>query len=597
MKKKKHAHSLRTQIVIVSMMFAVVLALAASAETYLVSYRYLRSAQKQSLRNNLQVLAGEIDTDLDHTMTFLNWLSFDSSVNNYLVQASNENKPFSSYKSQAVATYDRMLDEFYSCELRGIVNRAVIAPADGNTFIQILTTTENSRFETGALMASDYFQKLLHKGDTWTGIVESRATGSSSEKVIPIVRPIISTSSSKILGWVYLELSPEVVAKQFSHYTLADGETLYVTIGDDNSYIWQDGVFQEAQIPDSVISCSLQEDGWSIHLATHTWMVPPAGELIHIVVLLFVFMVLFGLLLSVLLQYRVTRPVNRLLVKIERTANGDFTRDPSIEWEDELGTIGKGINDLSENVDRMMKKQVQDERTKQELNYEILQSQINPHFMYNTLNTIKWMAVIQGADGIADVSTALSRLLKNVAKGKGSLIPLSEEIHLVDDYFTIMKYRYCGTIELEYDIADQGLLSCMVNRFSLQPIVENAIFHGIEPNGGAGKIRIHIYPGESKVETPLADHPVPDWFMDVTDNGVGMSQEAISKTLSGQTADDTDFFRHVGVSNVQQRIRFHFGETFGITIDSVQGKYTTMHFHLPQVREGDKTVVQNSDRG
>ncbi|MDD6691492.1 MAG: histidine kinase [Lachnospiraceae bacterium] len=582
---------------IVTMMFAVSFALAASAETYLVSYRYLRRAQKQSLRNNLQVLAGEIDTDLDHTMTFLNWLSFDSSVNNYLMLASRDDLPFSSYKSQAVATYDRMLDEFYSCELRGIVERAVIAPADGNTFIQILTTTGNSRFETDTLMASDYFQKLMRGDDTWIGIVESRVMGKSAEKVIPIVRTITSNSSSKILGWVYLELSPEVVSKQFSHYTLADGETLYVTIGDGCSYVWKDGVFQEAKIPDNVISCSLQENGWSIHLATQTWMVPPAGELVHIVVLLFVFMVLFGLLLSVLLQYRITRPVNRLLVSIGRTANGDFSRDPAIEWDDELGAIGKGINDLSENVDRMMKKQVQDERTKQELNYEILQSQINPHFMYNTLNTIKWMAVIQGADGIADVSTALSRLLKNVAKGKGSLIPLSEEIHLVDDYFTIMKYRYCGTIELEYEIADRELLSCMVNRFSLQPIVENAIFHGIEPNGGAGKIRIHIYPGKSRVETPLAGHPVPDWFMDVTDNGVGMSQEAIQKTLSGQSTDDTDFFRHVGVSNVQQRIRFHFGETFGITIDSVQRKYTTMRFHLPQVREGERTDVQNSDCG
>lgn len=597
MKTKPKFHSLRWQILIISMTFAVVLALAASTETFLVSYRYLRTAQRQSLRNNLQVIAGEIDTDLDHTVTFLNWLEFDSSVSNYLELADDESRPFYSYRSQAVTTYERINDEYNNTELMDSVIRAVIAPCNGNTFIQIISGV-GTRFDPQTLMASPYFSELCDSPRlVWAGLVKGTELGSGTrEDVIPIIRPIEGASSSEIIGWVYLELSTDILSGPLERYTLSDGEALYVTLGEGNSYRYDHGSFIREEVPEGALSCSLQQSGWSISLVTSAWMRPMSGDLIRIVFVLFAFMVAFGFLMSVILRNRITRPVEKLLSRIQKTGTGDFTRDPSIEWNDEFGQIGRGINDLSENVDRMMKKQVQDERTRQELNYQILQSQINPHFMYNTLNTIKWMATIQGANGIADVSTALSRLLKNVAKGNGSLIPLREEIHLVDDYFTIMKYRYCGTIELEYRIDDQSLLDCMVNRFSLQPIVENAIFHGIEPNGRAGKITIHIFNGDTMERTAMADHPVQTFRIDVEDNGVGMTEEAIAKVLSGTQTDNTDFFRHVGVSNVLQRIRFAFGENFGITIDSEVGKYTVMHFYLPQIRMEERDV-QGTDRG
>ena len=92
-----------------------------------------------------------------------------------------------------------------------------------------------------------------------------------------------------------------------------------------------------------------------------------------------------------------------------RIAGGDFSRDPSVEWEHELGDIGRGINDLSENVSELMEKRLEDEKQKQDLEYKMLQSQINPHFLYNTLNSIKWMATIQGATGISEMTTSLSR--------------------------------------------------------------------------------------------------------------------------------------------------------------------------------------------
>ena len=597
MTMKKKYHSLRFQIMSISMIFAFLLAAGASLETFFVSYRYLRRERTQALENNLQVMAGELDSDLDHAETFLNWLQFDSSVSNYLKQASNPSLSFPDYRLQAVTTYQRVSDAYYSSELSAIAGRAVLVPESGCTFIQIMNHGSDSRFTLEMLTSSDYFDSLRSgNAHHWIGIVERQAGIGSSEQVIPVLRSIKQSASPEEAGFAYLELKPEMIRQQFTHYTLQRGEQLYVSIGEGNTYRFENGGFVRDELPDGVLTTRLQTAGWSISLLPSADPFPPAVELLLIVAVLFLLMLLFGFLFSVILRNRITRPVGKLLIKIQKTADGDFSRDPSIEWEDEFGAIGSGINDLSENVDRMMKERVQDERKRQELNYEILQSQINPHFMYNTLNTIKWMAVISGADGISDVATALSRLLKNVAKGKGSLIPLREEIGLVDDYFMIMRYRYSGAVELSYQIEDQSLLDCLVNRFSLQPIVENAIFHGIEPNGRAGKITISVYAGTKQVSTLLTKKQVPEFFIDVTDNGIGMSLEAIDRILSGKGQDDTDFFRHVGVSNVQQRIRFCFGPEFGISIESRQGEYTTMHFHLPEVREGERNV-QDSDCG
>ena len=161
--------------------------------------------------------------------------------------------------------------------------------------------------------------------------------------------------------------------------------------------------------------------------------------------------------------------------------------------------------------------------------------------------------------------------MKNISKSNEDLIPIGDEFSLVDDYFTIMKYRYGGTIDLEYITDDEVLLKQRINRFSLQPIIENAIFHGIEPKGSAGRITIHTYKKDDNV------------IIDVTDNGVGMTKDAIADVLSGASQTSTEFFRQIGVYNVNERIKYTFGENYGISIESEPGVYTTMRFTLPFV--------------
>ena len=233
-----------------------------------------------------------------------------------------------------------------------------------------------------------------------------------------------------------------------------------------------------------------------------------------------------------------------------------------------------------------MEKRVSDEKQKKDLEYQILQSQINPHFLYNTLNSIKWMATIQNAGGIADMTTALARLLKNVSKGTASMIPLREELDLIKDYFLIQQYRYGGSVTIEYQIQSDELYNCQIHRFSLQPIIENALFHGIEPKGAAGRIIVSAEAEEIAGEKGL--------LIRVTDNGIGMSEEMIEKVLREDTDshNKTEFFRHVGISNVNKRIQYDFGSEYGITITSRQGEYTTMTIRLPYLLFTEKQLAE-----
>ena len=190
---------------------------------------------------------------------------------------------------------------------------------------------------------------------------------------------------------------------------------------------------------------------------------------------------------------------------------------------------------MSQDLAALIQKRIQDEKERKDLEYRILQSQINPHFLYNTLNSIKWMATIQGASGISEMTTALARLLKSISKGSHNRITLREELNLVKDYFLIQQYRYGGSISLECEISEEALYDCLIHRFTLQPLIENALFHGIEPKGCAGKIRI-----SANLDREAARQP--RLIISVWDNGIGMDAETIKRVLSGTQKPTADFF-------------------------------------------------------
>lgn len=277
--------------------------------------------------------------------------------------------------------------------------------------------------------------------------------------------------------------------------------------------------------------------------------------------------------LSLVFSSSFTRPIEEVIEKIQYIAEGNF------DYPHDIGPGGKKFELLYQNLYKMesdIKKMIAEnsrrEKEKRQLELSMLQMQINPHFLYNTLNSIKWMAVFQRAKGIETMVNSLGIVLQASYSKTDEFVTLREELDILGHYLNIQKIRYQGKIQMNLICENQQLLSCYVPRFILQPVVENAVFHGIAPKDGEGEIKIAI---EEEKENLL---------ISVEDNGVGMEAEVLEKVLKRTEGKKQG---HIGLGNVHSRIRLIYGEKYGAQVESQKGKYTKVSIVMPKQSKGE----------
>ena len=572
---------------------------------------FLRKNQIQSSEFSLQLITTHVASDMADIIYFSKWTCSNSEVLNYLERmkdvsslSPSSDAAAENLRSLALNSFARFKEEYQNTYPKDYITHALISTESMNQFLHILGPSEASRAGAArTIHQAPYFETLYHAPDfLWIGLQDDLFIRVNPPKVIPIIRPVYDKFSSDIIGWSYLSISQNLFTDYLASYPMADDGILFFTMGDLTYYL-KDGQFEVAgtmYTPLKTLESYSLDDatqvqtvkmtdgskrtiitipvegvkGWSFsQILSETQMAQQRNFYFMLIAGSCLIIFCLGFLLMFLLNRIINVPVKAIREKIDAVSHGDFSREPAIEWDHELGDIGKGINSLSTSIVNLMEKRIEDEKHKKDLEYQILQSQINPHFLYNTLNSIKWMATIQGAGGIAEMTTALARLMKNVSKGTNVPIPLREELDLVKDYFLILQYRYGGSITLECKVASEDLYSCLIHRFTLQPIIENSLFHGIEPKGQAGTITVTADSEDTDSGKVLQ--------ICVTDNGVGMSPETIEQVLNGDASSSTDFFRHVGINNVNQRIKYAFGENYGISITSEVGVYTAITITIP----------------
>ncbi|MGL5436290.1 MAG: sensor histidine kinase [Lachnospiraceae bacterium] len=516
-----------------------------------------------------------------------------------------------SLRNTALTSFKRLREEYYNTGSSKLTIRTIISPLNTTNYLQMIPSSAFSVANAAEMIPQmSFFDDLYHASDyKWIGTRQGLPYSQNQTNIIPIVRPILSLNTQEHMGWLYTEVSASVITDAIHSFPLEADSFLYITIGTERYlYSPKDKLLiansQDYEIIRPLESDILQTDTASYEVRMdngkkgilitrslgipdwHISQVMTANPFSHPQMYLSLFLTIFlmiltlGIIMTYLLNRIINQPIRLITKKLLAISQGDFSPDDSIEWNHEFGEIGKGINLLSRNVVNLMNTRLQDERQKADLEYQILQSQINPHFLYNTLNSIKIMALMQGANGISEMTTSLARLLKNVSKGSSSLITLKEELALLKDYLVIQEYRYGGGISVTYDIEGEQLLDYYIHRFTLQPIIENSLFHGIEPKGGVGKIRLKI--------TEIASgekNSIPCLFITVNDDGIGMDSITIKTVLEGTNETSKLFFKKVGISNVNQRIRHSFGTDYGLTIESTPGKGTQVEIKIPCLPE------------
>ena len=571
---------------------------------------FLRKNQIQSSQFNLQVVSNNISEDMKDIIYFSKWCCFNSTIRDYLEAFEGQTKLPTALKDSdnlrplALSAHSRLKEEYYNTRSNKYIARVIVSSVNENNFLQMAASANCTSPNAASIIHNEnFFEKLYESPDfLWFGMVNDPFSEISGETFIPIVRPV--KLNSQIIGWTYVEISSHIFTDSLSSYPLPDDSMILLDIG-GITYVFDSGCWREMNFTfkdtvqliktDSlsqrtqvlcvtndkgeeriVVECPIEGiENFRLIQVLSKQQFKQKNIYLLLILGICLFILSMGVLLIFLLNKIIMEPIQELSSKISSISTGNFSHDSSIEWEHELGQIGKGINNMSNNIISLLNKKVSDEKQKRDLEYQILQSQINPHFLYNTLNSIKWMATIQNANGIADMTTALARLLKNVSKGTASFITLREELDLVKDYILIQQYRYGGSVSIEYHIESEDLYQCHIHRFSLQPIIENALFHGIEPAKKAGQIIVSAQAKKTSLKKILK--------IDITDNGVGISEDMIRKILKNNldSVGSTEFFRNIGICNVNKRIQHDFGPEYGITITSRIGEFTTMSIQIP----------------
>ena len=278
-----------------------------------------------------------------------------------------------------------------------------------------------------------------------------------------------------------------------------------------------------------------------------------------------------ALVISSEIARNITFPIQKLRDSMKRVQKGDFSAaEIEVYSDNEIGSLTRSFNVMTQKIQDLMAQNIQEQEQKRKIELKALQSQINPHFLYNTLDSIIWMAEGKKNEEVVLMTASLARLLRQSISIENELVTIGQEVEYVRSYLTIQKMRYKDKLEFEINV-DPRITHAQIIRLVLQPIVENAIYHGLKYKESKGMLKVHGYELGERI------------IIDITDDGVGMDEETLKHIYDKHKVNYHS--NGVGVYNVQQRLVLYYGKEYGIIYHSEKGKGTTATVVIPKKQE------------
>ena len=325
----------------------------------------------------------------------------------------------------------------------------------------------------------------------------------------------------------------------------------------------------------TIVVSDVEENGWKIVSCVRTARLTASYNqvtLASILVISLLFLLFY--LFSRYFLGQIITPLHTVVEGMKEMEEGNLTVHVEPAGQSEIRTMIHSFNRMVRELKASIEENEQVQQKKHQAEVRALQSQINPHFLVNTLNSIRFMAQVSKFDGIRKMAEALIKILSCSFRGSISFYTVREELDVLDSYLYLMKIRYSDGFEVVYDI-DETCLDCKVPRLILQPIVENSIVHGLaEKEDDIGHLTVRLKAsGDSLIFT-------------VEDDGRGMTEEEIRQLLTHRErakGDNTS----IGVENVLSRLKLNFGSRYGIRMESQPGQYTKTILTIPLMNERD----------
>ena len=446
---------------------------------------------------------------------------------------------------------------------------------DEEWFVNALNKTENIHFTL------PHVQKMFEKGDnTYNWVISmSRAVeitvGGSTEQAVLLIEmayqgleEVLDEVTLGNGGYIYLMDSNGDIIWHPKFELIASGrvkENNLVAAGyDDGS---REEVFNGTR--QTVVTKTVGYTGWKL-----VGVIKGTGISLNMlktrlfivfVILLIIFIVI---LINSYISFRVTNPIRELEKSVKALEEGNLDADIYMGGSYEVQHLGKSVQDMKFRIKGLMQDIVSEHEEKRKSEFDSLQAQINPHFLYNTLDIIVWQIENEKQSEAVHTVTALARFFRlSLGKGK-NIVTVRDEIDHVKNYLMIQHMRFKNKFDYEFDIAED-VLELPSLKLMLQPLVENAIYHGMEFMDGDGMIMVKAWRKEDEL------------YLSVADNGLGMTEDKVEMILTGKSTSGNGRGSGIGVKNVNERIKLYFGEAYGLTIDSEPDEGTTVIIHLP----------------
>ena len=277
-----------------------------------------------------------------------------------------------------------------------------------------------------------------------------------------------------------------------------------------------------------------------------------------------VFLVLLCIGIVAMVYPGITSPIRSMLDFCKELSHGNLSVRIQDEHHDELSDLSGSMNHMADTIAALMEQQKNQEKKKRDLELQMLQYQLNPHFLFNTLNSLRFVAAMHKDQIVSDGIQALSSLLQNTLTNKNEYITIQEELENLENYFSILRIRYAGSFAYSFHVEEEELLSCLIPKLILQPLAENSVMHGSSDDGSVMEILITCWEEDGHI------------VIELMDNGKGF--EVTKEALAPHTDR-----KKIGVANVNDRIQLNFGQDYGLKIHSHPGEGTTCTLTLPML--------------
>lgn len=539
--------------------------------SYYNTSKSINSRLDISVKENLEVVSKLIDSSLGSFISISNYISENKEVKEIL-----KKKDYNNYE-----------EKFLDIQKIYRITSGVLATQKRDVPIYITGMSKYSHFSTTDYyppiyedLNSEFFKSIDKRDNEKLLYIHRRVDGKDRKDIVMAIgKGIKDVENGQKIGYVVVDLYDDYFNDIFKYLKVYKNNNIFVL--DRDGKIITDKInknktgfyFYEEYLSDILnntngkFSCNIENKKYTAYFTTLSDTGLKIVEIIPqkqlykdkrvIIITFMLLLILFAILAvmaSLVLSKNISKPINELANLMDKVEKGDRNVNFSINTNDEIAHMGNSFNNMLKEINRLIEEVYIKQYLLKEAEFKALKAQVNPHFLYNTLESINWMAKLDDLQGVSTMVTSLGKFLRYSISKKGDVVTVEEELQQVNNYLTIQKIRYRDKFQVSIEV-DQEVYKQNILRLLIQPLVENAITHGLEQKRGKGNLIIKGYLEKNIV------------YIDVIDDGIGVG----NSNSSGEK---------IGLSNVDNRIKLHYGDEYGVELFSEEG-VTISRINIP----------------